>query len=85
MFDTVYPCPDCGSATVWELDCPGYVRNGKLMVCVPACGNAFLLSCTGCSWELRVPENRRGGGRGTVPAWLVLFLAEFKERDDEDD
>lgn len=69
------PCPACGTPdTDWEFDCPGYLRDGAVVVCYPpgSCGNATRYFCTACEWWYRTPNGRRGDEveMGARPVWL---------------
>lgn len=72
MKDEEYRCPNCGGPLWWRSACPGFRRNGKVMVCV-GCGNADEWECydQSCGWWYREPNIRSDKVlMGKRPDWL---------------
>lgn len=84
-----HPCPKCGGPTTYMADCPGYPsknRDGSttIMVCYPACGNAYYYLCLSdeCDWwYLHETHYRNTDGMGVRPTWK--FIDDADEDDDD--
>ena len=68
-------CPKCGAAVAYDLECPGYGQEGKIMVCSSGCGNADEWRCMNenCDWWYREPNRRSTKDEmGKRPAWVAV-------------
>lgn len=65
------PCPVCGAPTVYDVDCPGYERDGRVWVCGSGCGNADTYTCANedCDWWFAYPWER-ATPLGVRPDWF---------------